>query len=148
MLRAANPHDAPAISALLRDAFDEFRPLYTPDAFAATVLEPEGVIARLQEGPLWVFERAGRIVGTGGLCECLIRGMAVHPDARGFQIGGQLLAEIEAFASSNGCVILSLYTTRFLASAIRLYERAGFRFTGEVIAPHGTELVKMEKTLP
>jgi GNAT superfamily N-acetyltransferase len=145
MLRSAIPADAVAISTLLRDAFQQFRPRYTPQAFAATVLEPSGVIARLAEGPLWVFEREGRIVGTAGLRECMIRGMAVHPNARGLGIGADLLAEIERFAVAAGCASLALYTTRFLTSAVALYERSGFRFTGEVIAPHGTELVRMEK---
>jgi GNAT superfamily N-acetyltransferase len=148
MLRPATPRDAAGIAALLRDAFQQFQPVYTPEAFAATVLEPDGVIARLREGPIWVVERDGLIAGTAGLRECLIRGMAVHPDARGQGIGAQLLAEAERFAFAGGCARLSLYTTRFLTSAIRLYEGAGFRFTGEVIAPHGTELVRMEKLLP
>jgi GNAT superfamily N-acetyltransferase len=145
MLRPATIADAAAISTLLRDAFQQFRPRYTPEAFAATVLEPAGVIARLAEGPLWVFEREGRIVGTAGLRECVIRGMAVHPSARGLGIGAQLLTEIERFAVAAGCASLALYTTRFLTSAIALYERAGYHITGEVIAPHGTELVRMEK---
>jgi GNAT superfamily N-acetyltransferase len=146
MLREAVPADAAAISALLLETFEEFRPLYAPEAFAATVLDPDGVLARMQEGPVWVVEREASIVGTVAARRVgdsvFIRGMAVSPSARGLGIATVLLNQVERFA---GCMRLVLYTTPFLKSAIRLYERSGFHFTGETIAPHGTQLLRMEK---
>ena len=84
IVRPAVLDDAAAVSALLRDAFEGYRPLYTPEAFAA----------------------------------------------------------------SHGHDRLVLSTTPFLDSAIRLYERAGFRRSAA--GPRdlaGTPLFTMEKGL-
>jgi GNAT superfamily N-acetyltransferase len=74
--------------------------------------------------------------------------MAVHRSARGGGVGVLLLAEVERFASSSGCARLALCATPFLKAAIRLDRREGFHFTGESIAPNGTLLLRVEKTIP
>ena len=74
-----------------------------------------------------------------------VRGMAVHPSARGLGVGRMLLAQIEHFARVRAVQRLSLYTTAFLKQAISLYQAAGFQFAGETICPHGTELLRMVK---
>lgn len=150
-IREANRADAKGVAALLRRAFLEYETLYTPEAFAATVLPEHAVAARLEEGPLWVVERNGLLAGAvAARCESdaiLIRGMAVDPTARGLGIGRLLLDQVEQFAIERGRNRLSLYTTAFLKPAIRLYETAGFRFTGETVNPHGVELLHMVKVL-
>ena len=150
-IRLAESADASSISALLRDSFIEFEPLYTPEAFAATVLSESAVVARMLEGPVWFAERRGTIVGTVAVKHVpgsvLVRGMAVIPIARGAGVGRLLLDQAERFAIEGGIHVLSLYTTAFLKSAIQLYRNAGFVFTGEIIVPHGTELLRMEKHL-
>jgi GNAT superfamily N-acetyltransferase len=150
-IRQAAPADAGAIAALLRRAFVEFEPLYTPDAFAATVVPVAGVLARMDEGPLWVAERDSELLGTTGAVSVtdsiLVRGMAVDPTARGLGIARRLLQRTEDYARHSGNSQLSLYTTPFLAEAIRLYQKSGFQFTGETARPHGTELLRMTKFL-
>jgi GNAT superfamily N-acetyltransferase len=152
VLRRAIAADADAISALLRASFAEFESFYTPAAFVATVLPVSGVLARLSEGPVWVAETsANQIVGTAGAIASLsvvtIRGMAVAPSARGLGISRRLIEEAERFAHEQGAHTLDLYTTAFLAAAIRLYQSAGFAFTEESISPNGTELLRMMRTL-
>jgi ribosomal protein S18 acetylase RimI-like enzyme len=151
VVRRANAADADAISVLLRQSFAEFEPLYTPAAFAATVLSASGVLARLNEGPLWLAESESAAIGTVGAIHIeefvTVRGMAVRTAARGLGIGKHLLHEAERFAAQRGAQQLELYTTAFLHRAIRLYEAAGFRFTGETVNPNGTELLRMTKTL-
>jgi ribosomal protein S18 acetylase RimI-like enzyme len=74
--------------------------------------------------------------------------MAVHPNARGRQIGNLLLEEIERFATAAGFTRLYLSTTPSLDRAIRLYERFGFQRIDE--GPNelfGTPLFTMEKVL-
>jgi ribosomal protein S18 acetylase RimI-like enzyme len=148
-LRMATAADAPAISALLRESFAEFRSHYTPAAFAATVLPASGVLARLNEGPVWVAEREATIEGTVGAIlsgeSATIRGMAVRPSVRHLGLGRRLLDEAERFAAEHGAQTLELYTTAFLLGAIRLYEAAGFTFTGQGVNPNGTELLRMTK---
>ena len=151
VVRSATAADAAAISALLRDAFLLFEPLYTPAAFASTVLDEAGILARLHQGPLWVGESRSSIIGTVGAVRIAdvvtIRGMAVHPLARGCGVGRALLDCVEGFAAHERVRLLELYTTAFLDQAIRLYLAAGFAFSSETINPHGTELLRMTKTL-
>ncbi len=148
----ATTDDAVAISSVLHEAFQAYRPLYTEGGFAATALSPEQVQARIAEGPVWVVIRHHEIVGTAAAIvkrsDLYIRGMAVLPTARGLRIGESLLREIETVAVRNGCRRLFLSTTPFLDRAIRLYEKFGFERTEE--GPHdlfGTPLFTMQKTL-
>jgi putative acetyltransferase len=151
-IRRARPADASSISSVLREAFIEYRPLYTEGGFAATTPSDAQIINRMKEGPVWVALLDNTIVGTSAAIRKAdslhIRGMAAHPSARGVGIGRLLLRTIEEFALSNGCHRLSLSTTPFLTPAIRLYEGFGFRRTSE--GPHdllGTPLFTMVKTL-
>jgi ribosomal protein S18 acetylase RimI-like enzyme len=77
----------------------------------------------------------------------MIRGMAVDPAARGQSIGRALLCTTEEFAREQRVGQMSLFTTAFLLRAIRLYQWAGFEFTGEKASPHETELLRMVKIL-
>jgi N-acetylglutamate synthase-like GNAT family acetyltransferase len=150
-IRAATISDASAVSALLRRVFQEFESLYTPEAFVATVQPQSGILKRMREGPLWMAENDDGVVGT--VCavrledSIMVRGMAVDRKARGRGIGKALLSLTEDFARERGLDRMCLYTTAFLLSAIRLYESAGFAFTGEKANPHGTELLRMVKVL-
>ncbi len=150
-IRKATRADASAISALLRSAFVEFEPLYTPEAFVATVVPEAGVLTRLEEGPVWVAEAHSALIGTVAAVRMpdfvMMRGMAVSPAARGLGAGRALLGPVEDFARIHGYGFISLYTTAFLKQAIHLYESVGFRFNGETFNPHGTELLRMLKVL-
>ena len=99
-----------------------------------------------------VATRNDRIVGTASTVptggRLYVRGMAVIPAARGRGVGRLLLDRIEAFAAARRIFSLFLSTTPFLAEAIGLYERCGFRRTDE--GPFdllGTPLFTMEKRL-
>ena len=86
-VRIARPSDAAAIAEVLRAAFVSFEDWYTPAAFAATTPSAEQVTERLQEGPIWLAEQDGQVVGTVSVVprseELYLRSMAVHPAARG-----------------------------------------------------------------
>ncbi len=88
------------------------------------------IAARLDEGPIWVAESGGLVVGTVAAIARddgrYIRSMAVAPMARSQGIGARLLEAIEACAVPAGHRRLTLSTTPFLGAAIALYERAGF----------------------
>jgi ribosomal protein S18 acetylase RimI-like enzyme len=98
-----------------------------------------------------VAERNGRVVGTvsavprGG--ELYIRSMAVRPAARGEGIATHLLQAVESFAIARQYRRVVLTTTPFLTAALQLYEREGFRLTGERSDLHGTPLLTMAKEL-
>ena len=104
---------------------------------------------RFGEGPTWVAELQDAIVGTMSAVprgtELYIRSMAVIPSARSRGVGARLLAVVEAFAVANGHRRLVLNTTPFLMAALQLYERRGFRRTGELPDLFGTPLITLAK---
>ena len=151
-VRLAGPDDADAIAGVLRESFVEYQPLYTPAAFAATVIRPDEVRGRMRDGPLWVGETEGRVVATAGAVVkgygLYIRGMAVAPRARGFGLGLLLLEAIEAYGRGRSLARLFLSTTPFLSAAIHRYECFGFRRVAEgPLELFGTPLFTMEKPL-
>ena len=151
-IRRAITPDAPWVVSVLREAFAEYAHLYTEKGYAATTPGADAILKRMEEGPIWVTEHAGRIVGTGSAVPkpegIYIRGMAIIPAARGLGIGHLLLNEIQQFAAAQGSQRLFLSTTPFLDRAIHLYEAFGFERINE--GPHdlfGTPLFTMEKIL-
>jgi ribosomal protein S18 acetylase RimI-like enzyme len=151
-VRAATREDATQVSSLLLESFNEYRDSYTPEGFAATTPTREEVLARMEEGPVWVALLDGSVVGTVAAVErgeeLYVRGMAVLPRARGRRIGELLLREIEGHAAALGYSRLILSTTPFLHRAIRLYERFGFVRSEEGASDlFGTPLFTMAKTL-
>lgn len=152
-IRRATLEDVPAVASVLLSAFAEYEPLYTPGGFAATTPTSETICARFDEGPVWIALLDGAVVGTVAAVlrdEAIlyVRSMAVLPAARGHNIGGTLLGEVERFAVKHGCVRLLLSTTPFLARAIRLYEREGFnRIVDGPTDLFGTPLFAMAKAL-
>jgi putative acetyltransferase len=151
-IRHANRDDASLIAAVLYDSFVEFKHLYTEDGFAATALDAAKVLKRMNEGPVWVAMRQGAALGTVAAVEkdgsAYIRGMAVLPAARGSGAGTSLLKRAERWAASQGFNRVFLSTTPFLASAIRLYEKSGFRRKDDRLHDlFGTPLFFMEKII-
>jgi GNAT superfamily N-acetyltransferase len=149
-LRLADPADAEAVADTLREAFAGFEPLYTPAAFRATTPTAAELRARWHEGPVWVAENAGGVVGTVSAVlrsgELYVRSMAVKPAAQGRGAGGALLQEVERFGVVHGAGRMALSTTPFLAAAIRLYERCGFQRAGNSDL-FGTPLLLMVKEI-
>ena len=149
-IRPATTADADQIAALLADAFVEYEPLYTPGGYRATALNPDEIQKRFTDGPIWVAEQESRIAGTVSAVVrpdgVYVRSMAVAPAARGSGIGRLLLNHVQDFATAHDRSRLYLSTTPFLASAIRLYEQAGFvRTSAPPYELFGTALFTMEK---
>lgn len=152
MIRLATENDAPAVAAILREAFEEYRALYTNAGFAATTPTSQEVLDRIREGPVWVATHDGVPAGTAAAVikegSLYIRGMAVLPAARGQKVGERFLQHIEDYAAAHNCCRLFLSTTPFLDRAILLYQQSGFTRIEE--GPHdlfGTPLFTMEKIL-
>jgi GNAT superfamily N-acetyltransferase len=148
-IRNAKHGDAAAIKSLLYEPFLEYERAYTPEAFRITTPEKREIESRIKHWTVWVALHANVVVGTASAYpegEALhIRSMAVRPSMRGCGIGKLLLQRVEKFASANAYKRLVLNTTPFLASAIRLYERFGFRATGSERDWFGTTVSAMEK---
>jgi len=130
LIRRANPEESVAISSLIREAFAPFETEYTAEAFAYTTPDADAVRGRFDEGPIWVAERDGLILGTvSGLPEegrFYIRSMAIKPSAQRLGIGQKLLETLESYAMQQQFKKFYLYTTFVLPAAKALYERNGF----------------------
>ena len=149
-VRRARPDEAEAVHGVLRAAFTPFRARYSPGCFDATVLDAARVRARMEEGPVFVAETEGRIVGTVGVRlddrGAYVRGLAVHPDARRAGVGRALMDACTAWARGRTDRIW-LSTTVFLAGSIALYQRLGFQDAPGPAALEGTPLRSFEKRL-
>jgi GNAT superfamily N-acetyltransferase len=152
LIRLAVMDEAPVIASVLYQAFVEFEAQYTPAAFAATTPASDQIRKRWSEGPVWVVEDGGQLVGTVSAVPksegLYIGSMAVLPFHRGEGIGNILLQAVEHLANIQGIQSMFLSTTPFLTGAIRLYERFGFHRSND--GPHdlfGTPLFTMTKLL-
>lgn len=151
-IRIASRDESEKIAAVMREAFAEFESLYTPEAFAVTIPDAAEIQKRFDEGAIWAALADEKLVGTVSTVsdgkKLYIRSMAVLPAAQGLGIGRKLLGTIENFALENEYDRLFLYTTPFLAGAIRLYEQNGFvRGAIETDNFFGTPWFAMEKKL-
>jgi len=150
IIRRAHSNDAAAVAALLYESFAEYRALYSEKGFAATTPMTNEIEDRINKKSVWLVWANDKISGTVSLFprgdELYVRSMAVSPGARGKGIGKILMEHVHEMAYSNGCSSIILNTTTFLLSAIRLYERFGFKKEG-MGDLHGTPLIRMTKDL-
>jgi putative intracellular protease/amidase len=97
-IRPATSRDAESISRMLLETFSGYSKNYAPDAAELLTPTSEQVMVRLEEGPIWVAEIEGEIVGSvslrtesEGLC---IKSAAVRREARGRGIWLKLLSAV------------------------------------------------------
>ena len=145
-LRLAGDDDAPAITALVRAAYEHYEPLIgrTP----LPMLTDYAVAVR--EHVVWVVEDGARIVGVLELDlredHLWVENVAVSPDQQGRGLGRRLLRHAEDEARRHGLREIGLLTNERYAANIAMYTRYGYRETHR--QPHlGTDLVYFRKTL-
>ncbi|MGB7068835.1 MAG: GNAT family N-acetyltransferase [Pyrinomonadaceae bacterium] len=152
-IRLATPEDSASIAVVLFEAFSAFREHYTPEAFEVVTPSAEVIAGRFDEGPIWVAEIEGRVVGTVSLTTepegLYIRSMAVQPAAQGFGIGHKLLDALNDHVSTSEIERMFLYTTYFVPGAKELYEKHGFKRVRDTTADewYGTAGLEMDKYL-
>ena len=101
-IRRATSENAPGILACLREAFEDYRQFYTPDAFLDTVLTPETIHERLAKMIVFVAVSPSRRIAGTIACNVVnhdeghLRGMAVCPAWRGTGLASQLLSHAES----------------------------------------------------
>ena len=152
-IRLAEPADAKAISSVLLEAFGAYRENYTPEAFEAVTPNAEKIVRRFADGPQWVAEIDGDVVGTVSLKTepegLYIRSMAVLPGVQGQGVGHVLLKAVNEFADASGHNRIFLHTTYFVPGAGEMYAKHGFRWVRDT-APEewcGVPGLEMERIL-
>jgi len=152
-IRIANDGDAEAISRVLTDAFTVHREFYTVDAFSVVTPATEVILGRFEEGPMWVAEMDGEIVGTVSLTTepegLYVRSMAVSPSAQGRGIGHRLLEAVDEYAESTEFERIFLYTTYFVTGAKEMYAKHGYGWVRDTAADewYGTPGLEMDKRI-
>ena len=150
-VRKAEAADSAAISGCLEAAFALYRERYTPEAYADTVPDAQGVLGRMREMNLFVAVSDGTIVGTLGSMvngsEGHLRGMAVRPEWQGTGVASGLLAVVETELQKSGCNSITLDTTEPLESATRFYENHGYSRSARAADFFGMPLYEYRKLL-
>jgi N-acetylglutamate synthase-like GNAT family acetyltransferase len=151
--RLAEATDAEAIAAVLRAAFGVYRENYTPEAFEAVTPNAEKILTRFAEGPQWVAEIDGNVVGTASLKTdpegLYLRSMAVMPSVQGKGVGHVLLQAVNEYADASGHERIFLHTTYFVPGAGEMYAKNGFRWVRDT-APEewlGVPGLEMERKI-
>jgi len=150
-IRLATAEDAPTIENVLSQSFEEYKSSYTSAGFKAAAPPQEVILRRMEEGPTWVAEQSGEIVGTISAqpkgSSLLLRGMAVPPAERGRAIGRLLLVYVARYAFRNGYRRMTVSASPFLTRALREYEQFGFqRSQGTQGEFYGTPVYELTKT--
>jgi GNAT superfamily N-acetyltransferase len=115
------------VAALFRRYLDDVTDVAADDGVATTL----------------VAASADRVVGTARLYPAgsvdflpagwaWVRAVGVHPDLRRTGLARRLMADCLHRATAGGASVLSLHTMTFMADAIRLYERLGYRRAPEL----------------
>ena len=134
-IRPITAADDAAMAAIIRGVMPEFGA--TGDGFA--INDPEvNWMHRAYSQPrcaYFVVEREGRVVGGAGVAPleggdpgvCELRKMYFLPEARGIGAGAAMMARCLQAARELGFRQCYLETLTGMASAMKLYERSGFR---------------------
>lgn len=113
--------------------------------------DPQGTIIG-RGGYIWLAELDGKIIGSAALVkeregEYELAKMAVTASYRGKGISKLLMDTCLAAAREIGAVRISLFSNHQLTTALKLYEKYGFRHVAVYDSPFETADVRMEMTL-
>ncbi|MEO8648141.1 MAG: GNAT family N-acetyltransferase [Acidobacteriota bacterium] len=152
-VRLAVNEDAAAISVVLLSSFGQNRENYTPAAFVIVTPPEEEIAGRFLEGPQWVADLDGKVIGTVGVTHepegLYIRSLGVAPEAQGQGVASRMLDAIDEYASTVDTKRIFLYTTYFVPAAVKLYEKHGYKWVRDTTADewYGTPGLEMDKIL-
>ena len=140
VVRDAGPADYPAIRDVVRAAYRQYAGLIAPDIFSHYLADLLDLDRHARHGRLLVVEVGQWVCAFGafypdaavqgvGLPACWASGraLAVHPAARGTGAARALMAAGERLAREAGAPVLAFHTVSFMAGAVALYERLGYR---------------------
>ncbi|NIK80613.1 GNAT superfamily N-acetyltransferase [Paenibacillus castaneae] len=156
-IRFSKPADQAAVEEVLLDAYGQYeRELPEPawNQYKESILAANaGALTKAR----LVAERNGKIVGSVFLFDSseaaygrtdlnihspIIRLLAVSHEARGYGVATELIRASAKLAREWGAETLHLHTSDMMGSAVRLYERLGFKRAFDKDLYNGETLVK------
>jgi RimJ/RimL family protein N-acetyltransferase len=135
IVEPARAADAPPVIELIGRVFEEYGFVYDPAQEVPDLLAFDHHYAA-PRGAFWVIRHEGRVVGSVGV-ERLPAGAAelhrlyLDADLRGRRLGRTLVEAVLAWCRAEGIGHLVLWSDTRFDRAHALYERMGFRRTGE-----------------
>lgn len=156
-IREADESEQEAVRSVILEAYGQYADLFPAEVWEkyqheiGSSVSGEGVIARL------VAEIDGDIIGSVqlypsseaaygrtdmGISSPVIRFLCVSQRARGKGVATALIEEVVKRSLAIGASHLYLHTVDMMASAIRLYERMGFKRAYDKEYHNGLHLVK------
>lgn len=157
MIRDAEEADRDAIAEVLLDAYSQYSAVL-PDAqwadYRNSILDSvhgdapyARIIAEVDKrivGSVLLFLSSDAAYGRPELSihSPIIRLLAVSPSARGHRIAALLIREAANRSLALGASTLNLHTSDMMTSAIKLYDRLGFKRAYETDIRNGDTLVK------
>ncbi|HMP40231.1 MAG TPA: GNAT family N-acetyltransferase, partial [Roseiflexaceae bacterium] len=146
-IRRYQSTDAAAVSAIIRTTMQRSNTADYPLEQLQPLIDyfsPEKVEQISYDRICLVAEVDGVLVATAALEGDELATFFVLPDQQGCGIGAALLAELEAFARSNGLQMLRVDAS---LTGAAFYERHGYRRTGVIRAGTAGPQVAMRKRL-
>jgi len=139
LIRQALPQERDEIEDLVKEAYEEFRPLFPPDIWGRWMDNLSRAI-HSEAGILLVVESGGDLEGTvkfypdasqAGMGHwpqgsASMRVLAVRPGSRSRGYGRMLVDECLRLARESGVSTIYLYTGKFMHAARQLYKKLGF----------------------
>jgi ribosomal protein S18 acetylase RimI-like enzyme len=138
-IRDMQDDELDAVSTLLLRANREHERAFAAGVAAAYFAEVADVAGRAGSSDVLVAEQSGLLVGSATLLRdaaddghpwpedgCVLRLLAVAPEARGQGTGRALTSTCLDRARARGARWVGLHTAPFMAAARHLYERLGF----------------------
>ena len=146
-IEIASKDDAAKILAIQKAAFLGQAKIYDNYALPPLTESLESIVKEFDNK---IFLKAlikGEIIGALGFNhakgQVTIERIAVKPDYQNKGIGTALLTKVEAMVPK--AIAYSLFTGNISARNIHLYEKAGYRVTGQKTSEQGIDLLYMEK---
>ncbi|KPJ91271.1 MAG: hypothetical protein AMJ53_12000 [Gammaproteobacteria bacterium SG8_11] len=157
-LREYQSTDASAVSAVVLNAFDEFRHAYSDwpafsfrlGQFVSAANESEIIVAELNKAVVGAvaYVAAGQPKPAFYPAEwSMVRMLVVEPTCRGLGIGRALTEECVNRAKRDHAPLIALHTSPLMSVALPMYERMGFRFEREIPPIYGVPYALYVKPL-